>query len=393
MANLPNLSDREVIIGGGAHAAVYAATRVKLGKRQPVVLEAEARCGGVFTRLSRVPFWMNSASGASVDSTGAGPTRIPSRSVTDLLNWLPNCEVQADGPGSDNQTEYPLSTMMGSAIRRSLARAAEVYTGVRAYVTDVARREITTQDGDSYRCGRIIDARGLNMDSRRPELSMCKELTPVITAEMFLRGMWPSGISSRGPQRVALVGGGDTACVVAEALLGQGPEGWPFAAESIDWFAVDLPGSKSDWLDSKHARYAGLARHFPQAERRGMIRPRQQRVDTETVQVIGDAVRVGFDTYDLAVFCTGFQPAFAEYGPGLADNVYRPGVYRDERGLWRRDGEYYIVGTAAGLAQQRGELDKGYSRFPKNTDALYRLAPETAKLAALLDDAPVSSGY
>jgi hypothetical protein len=42
---LANAEDREVIIGAGYHAAVYAATRVRAGFPKPLVLERSNRVG------------------------------------------------------------------------------------------------------------------------------------------------------------------------------------------------------------------------------------------------------------------------------------------------------------------------------------------------------------
>jgi hypothetical protein len=52
--------DREVIIGSGFHAAVYAATRVLSGFPRPLVLERSTRVGGTFAMTARPTFYLNS---------------------------------------------------------------------------------------------------------------------------------------------------------------------------------------------------------------------------------------------------------------------------------------------------------------------------------------------
>src|SRR2546429_2316251 len=52
--------DREVIIGSGFHAAVYAATRVRSGYPKPLVLERGQRVGGTFAMTARPTFYLNS---------------------------------------------------------------------------------------------------------------------------------------------------------------------------------------------------------------------------------------------------------------------------------------------------------------------------------------------
>jgi hypothetical protein len=53
-------SDREVIIGAGFHAAVYAATRVLSGFPKPLVVERGHRAGGTFAMTDRPTFYLNS---------------------------------------------------------------------------------------------------------------------------------------------------------------------------------------------------------------------------------------------------------------------------------------------------------------------------------------------
>lgn len=380
MANLPDLRTREVVIGGGVHAAVYCTTRRALGYPYPLVLEKTSRLGGIFAQAS-VPFWMNSVTG-SVASTGAGPTRIRPYSESDDLNHLPNCTIQTATSAS---TEYPSNTDMAGVVRRNLANCADIYYKLPVRVTRVtsALPQIEVQ-GETVDVGRLIDARGLAMKF----VSTAKAGTPVITAEHYLTGQLPPSVYDGLARRVALIGYGDTARVIAESLLGQGPAGRPFSVSEIGWYGADIPLTKEQWMESVHARYLGLARHMPQAGVTGMIRPFP---GTAEAVSLGAQARVNSrETYDLAIYCTGFQPAFKE------DNVRPTDIGLGSRsGLWRSSGNYHIVGPAADIpfsAREAtgpdGEFNAGYTRFPANTGAIFRLAPATAQLAATLPEVP-----
>lgn len=381
MANLPNLSGREVIIGSGVHATVYAATRVQMGFPRPVMLERDDRPGGMFSRYT-TRFWLNSVNAGSLDSTSAGPTRIPSRSPSDDLNWLPNCQFQV---ASVCGTEYPDNKTVGQTVRRNADKYADVYTGCEATLYDVFGYPTIEVDGTRYNVPRLIDARGL----RHADAPNAKAGTPVITADHFLSGQLPATIADGTPKSVAIIGDGDSACIVAEALLGQGPDGRPFSVSRLGWYGQNLPSNndgevtKNAWLRSGtlHARYLGLARHLPQAGVTGMIEPFRVRAEAAS---LGSTARVSNRTYDLAVYCTGYVPAFTDGEP-----VIRALDQGPNRALWRSNGRYFAVGPCAGIAYSNNELAAnlgGYTRFPRNTAAIFRLAPATAQLAATLPE-------
>ena len=376
MAIPDDIGEREVVIGAGVHGMVYAATRVSMGFPKPLVLEKEDRPGGTFARLT-VPFWLNSVNEGSITSTSEGPTRIRPLTPEDDLNWLPNAPFQV---AAACMTEYPSSSLVGDVIRKSLRRVADVVTSCDVTVTNgFTTTPVVSVNGRVYTCKRLIDARGL-----KPVIPAgAKAGTCVITGDDFLRGLWPEGMADGKPKRIALIGGGDTARIVAEALLGQSPGGRvPVNCAEIGWYATDgFPLTKQQAFTNFQARYLGLARHFPQASSTsaavfngGMIRPYAERASAAS---LGSRARVNGQNYDLAVTCTGYEPAFSNAEDG-------PSIYEQGAGLWREYGSYYIVGPAARMEYRSSEMQFGYTRFPQNVAAILRLAPETARLAASL---------
>src|SRR6266545_6944351 len=99
-------TDREVIIGSGFHAAVYAATRVLSGYPKPLVLERNARAGGTFAMTARPTFYLNSrnraGSGGLAGDQGA------------RLNYLPGAPIQA---ANVSMVEYQTNTDMLTELR------------------------------------------------------------------------------------------------------------------------------------------------------------------------------------------------------------------------------------------------------------------------------------
>ena len=188
-------TDREVIIGSGFHAAVYAATRVLCGYPKPLVLERNERAGGTFAMTARPTFYLNSRNRAG--SAGlAGDQRAS-------LNYLPGAPIQA---ANVSMMEYQTNTDMAFVIRLALAQFADVVTN--AKVLSVARDgtgvEIEIEDRDPLLAGRVIDARGLG-DPNNQDVA---NGTTILTFPQFMQRMasrWPL----RGVRRVAVIGGGD----------------------------------------------------------------------------------------------------------------------------------------------------------------------------------------
>src|SRR5579859_2782296 len=145
-------TDREVIIGGGFHAAVYAATRVRSGYPKPLVLERNQPVGGTFAMTARPTFYLNSRNRPGNPGL-AGDQRAS-------LNYLPGALIQA---ANVSMTEYQTNTDLAFVIRVTLAQFADVVTNanVVSVASDGPGVEIQIRGRGPLRAGRIIDARGL----------------------------------------------------------------------------------------------------------------------------------------------------------------------------------------------------------------------------------------
>jgi cation diffusion facilitator CzcD-associated flavoprotein CzcO len=183
-------------------------------------------------------------------------------------------------------------------------------------------------------------------------------------------------------RKIAVIGGGDTAAQVAEIMLGQGVTMPTSAPECIHWYGGEnMPLTKQVWMRQIHARWAGIGRALPdQADELlyGVVRPLAVRAE---VVSIGDAAMVNGQVYDMAVMCTGFEPA--ECRVTTSFQVVLGGVTVG-RCTYEADplkSRVFNVGTAAGI----NATYKPYtSRFPEAKQSIYNLAPRTAALAAAL---------
>jgi hypothetical protein len=113
-------TDREVIIGSGVHAAVYAAVRVLSGYPKPLVLERNERAGGTFAMTARPVFYLNSRNRPG----GAGQAGDQGAS----LNYLPGAPIQA---ADLSMAEYQTNADMAFVVRLALAQYADVVTDAR----------------------------------------------------------------------------------------------------------------------------------------------------------------------------------------------------------------------------------------------------------------------
>src|SRR5262249_13927571 len=143
---------REVIIGSGFHAAVYAAIRVRSGHPRPLVLERGPRAGGTFAMTARPTFYLNSRNRAGNPGL-AGDQQA-------ALNYLPGAPIQAANVG---MREYQTNTEMAFVIRLALAQFADVVTNatVRAATRDGSGVQIEVAGRSPLSAGRVIDARGV----------------------------------------------------------------------------------------------------------------------------------------------------------------------------------------------------------------------------------------
>lgn len=361
---------REVIIGSGYHAAVYATQRARLGYPKPIVLERSSRVGGTFAMTDRPTFYLNSR-----NRPGRGGLAGDRRAN---LNYLPGAPIQA---ANISMSEYQTNADMAFAIRIALAEYADVFTGVTALGAAGSDLQITT-DGDDYVLtpGRIIDARGLG--------------DPVVTSDPISRifnfpdfmkhmtGQWPL----RGVRQVAVIGGGDSAKCAVEALIGIGPQSSltiPVLdnVDRIDWYAESLPFDCADWRKAVRGRYQAIGPSL-RADRFGERRINifHQRVSPVALPS-GDAL-IGGRSYDMIVMATG---SAEKRLPGLSPASYSS-YEVGGRFVAKKSFDYNVfrVGPHADLQFDAAERASGVADIAANAVSMFRTGSKTAALAASL---------
>jgi hypothetical protein len=368
---------REVIIGSGYHAAVYAATRVLAGFPKPLVLERGRRVGGTFAMTTRPVFYLNSR------NRPGGPGLAGDQGAS--LNFLPGAPIQA---ANVSTTEYQTNTDMAFVIRLALAQFADVVPG--AGVTFVGESDsdgvaVDIDGGRSVTAGRVIDARGLG----DPDGQNLANGTTVVTFAQFMQrmaGRWPL----RGLRRVAVVGGGDAGKCAVESLLGIAPQPCMAAAaldrvDRIDWYAEDLPTSCDGWQQNIRGRYQAIGRHL-RADRNGARRLTVTARRARTA-ALPDMVLIDGRAYDLVVLCTGYRQSIIQ---GLGGNeAYETYTVSGVGPVASRSYALPVfrVGPHARLSLTRQELVEGIGDLPGNAVAMFRLGTKTAALAATLPPA------
>ena len=362
---------RTVIFGGGFSTAAFCATFREMGKAPPVVFEQNVALGGMFAQL--LPFELNSQNNASIASiVSPGPSRVVPTSDLDDLNWIPNSPHQVRQFGA---YEYPRSSDMATAISRTIKDYAEVYTGVDGLTFTRSGQVRMRSDGTSLGTAkRIIWAAGT--------IPRNDYLTgpAVMSGYKFMQSP-PKELHDR---RIALVGSGDTAAQCVVYMLGQGLSAPATPAPEIHWYGgLNMPTSKRTWAEVYHAKFNGLARHFPQEfiTERSVIRPY---AEPGKVISLGRTAMVNGQIFDLVIMATGFLPAPC---PVLTSESYRVGgmtvasCNSDET----IDGvpTVFKIGTAAGITPS---FTPYTSRFPAAKFAMYNQGPMIAALAASLTD-------
>ncbi|MEU1811054.1 NAD(P)/FAD-dependent oxidoreductase [Micromonospora aurantiaca (nom. illeg.)] len=364
--------DREVIIGSGFHAAVYAAVRVLSGYPRPLVLERGDRVGGTFAMTTRPTFRLNSRNRAG-NAGPAGDQRAD-------LNYLPGAPVQASAM---SMAEYQTNADMAFAIRLTLAQFADVVTNaeVLSVSGDRSELEIEMDSRPTLLAGRVIDARGLG----DPIDQDVANGDTILTFPQFMQrmaGMWPL----RGLRRVAVVGGGDSAKCAVESFLGIAPQPLMAAAaldqvDQIDWYSDDLPTTCNQWQQDIRGRYQAIGRYL-RTDRLGARRLSVLNRRARPVALPGAALIDG-RSYDLVVLCIGNQEktigglslaSFDEYtilgGAVVAREHYNLPVFR--------------VGPHAKLPFSRQDREDGIADIAENSVAMFRTSGKTAALAATL---------
>ncbi|GAA4470923.1 hypothetical protein [Phytohabitans houttuyneae] len=362
---------REVIIGGGFHAAVYAAARVLSGYPKPLVVERTDRVGGSFAMTSRPVFFLNSRNRAGT----LGPAGDQGAS----LNYLPGAPIQAS---ATSMTAYQTNADMAFVIRLALAQYADVVPEATVLSASDASDGVTVEvDGLALlRVGRVIDARGLGDPIDQPLANGGN----IVTFPEFMQRMasrWPL----RQVRRVAVIGGGDAGKCAVESLLGLAPQPFMAAAaldtvDRIDWYAQTLPARCEDWQQQIRGRYQAIGRYL-RPDRSGLqrltVKPRQARP-----VALPDVCLVEGRSYDLVVLATGNRvdaidglelDSFEEYATDfgvVARRHFTMPVFR--------------IGPHAQLPFTERERQDGVADIAENAVAMFRTAAKTAALAAVL---------
>ncbi len=354
----------EVIIGSGPHAAIYAATRVRMGFPKPLVLERSERPGGSFAMSGAPSFFLNS---------GNRPGLVGLPSNGQALNVLPGAPIQ---PADVSMREYQTNADIAFVTRVTLAMYATVAQGVNVEAWRIDAQyplALDLADGRQVFASRVIDARGLG-DPRT-----VAENPRVMTFPQFA-GTFDGTFPLRGMRRVAVVGGGDSAKCTVEGLLGIGPSsGMSTAAldyvQTVDWYG-NVERTCNEWLRVQRKRYARIGAYLDTG------RLNVRRTGRATVVPSLDSVLVDGQSYDAVITATGYtlpgirQSGFDDYGTfsigGSGFAVARKA----------NDAPVFRVGPAANLSFTDRENDDGVGNRPENRVALFRYAPRTATLAA-----------
>jgi hypothetical protein len=368
---------REVIIGSGYHAAVYAATRVLAGHPRPLVLERGPRVGGTFAMSSRPVFWLNSR------NRPGGPGLAGDQTAN--LNYLPGAPIQA---ANVSAIEYQNNTDMALAIRLTLAQFADVVANAKVAAIGLDDDEGIELDIDGrglLSAKRVIDARGLG----DPADEHLANGTTIVTFAQFMQRMdtaWPL----RGLRRVAVVGGGDSGKCAVESLLGIAPQPFMAAAaldrvDRIDWYAEQLPASCVEWRMEGRGRYQAIGSHL-RADRFGVRRLTVMPRRADVLDLPGRALIDG-SGYDLIVLCTGSkEPLIQGLGTVSDCEMYTvAGAGAVARKYY--DLPVFRVGPHAKLPFTAQEYAAGIAEEPGNAAAMFRLGSKTAALAATLPSA------
>ena len=376
--DLPSEAE-EVVIGGGAHAAVWSATtRVKRGIT-PLVLDRGPRFGGTFAMTQNSSFFLNSRN-------RPGPLGAPGS--RDALNVIPGAPMQ---PSDLSGAEYQANADLGLVIRCTHAMNPVVRYAEVDSVLQNGDQWLVRTDRGIVRAKRVVIATGLG--KRRAfngvEYDNERVLTFESQMERFDREVFPL----RDLGRVAVIGAGDSGRTAVEALAGYGPYvGGSIASmdyvPQIDWYGAGENMTKETWLTNNRTRYKPLAALFPDKD--GKCRNARVRGMNRLNNIFNtyDAVQVNTSTYDTVVSCipleSGLEKLVGEQELTLIKSN-PDGERGAPLGLGTPDRNLVVVGPAAGL--EYDTVDAGISQTNENKVALFRLAPRTSALAARLTPA------
>jgi len=370
----------ELGIGAGYSMAVYSASRLALGKPKPVVVD-NGNIGGAFAVSRKPAFWLNSENRGG---RGGQPGKY-----RQSLNYLPGAPVQPSMlPGGDLQTNAD----MAFVIKLTLALCADVYpTGCTSIMDNgrYASPSASLSTGQGITPGRILDARGTGTPyfTGQPA-SVIADGKQVMTSQQFMtRADQPFPI--RGLGRTAVIGGGDYGKCDAENLMGIGPAvqfAWLDFMPDMDWYAVELPTTCTDWRQQVRGRYQRLGSFLPGINGKD----RRIRVYQERASVIKtlSGVLVNGRTYDHVILATGYQ--LDSLGLDYFDPYY--GSAAQARGTrfavarkHESNAEIYRIGVAANLEFTNQEAADGIDQIAANKVAMFRNGPRISALANMLD--------
>jgi hypothetical protein len=375
----------ELIVGGGPSAAAYAATRTASGKPRPLVV-SNVLGGESFSTTLSPWFDLNSRN-------RPGDGGLPSEGAA--LNVIPNAPVQGENL---NMAEFQNNSDIGYVVRTALLRFADLHKGVverveRALSRQPRRFVVKLASGAQLYADRVIDARGMGEPSQLRNRAVGGKIP-------FSERIWSfSDFAKRFDQpfpfrdldRVAVIGDGDSARVVAEALLGIGPSqhmsvpmlDW---VAQVDWYGPSLPSTCEDWRSRERGRYQRLG-SFLRAQDNGIQRLRVFRDSGYPSEGL-DRVYVGGRPYDAAIVCIGFEQENTSIEGSFANNDFGEYAYAaDARTALARtfDGGTKLVriGVAANLGFDDGDTSET-TRIENNRVALFRLLPRIVQLAIQL---------
>ena len=373
-----SLFNREVIIGGGYHAAVYAACRVLMGYPRPLVFErgdGEA-VGGAFAMSLEDVFCLNSRN-------RPGDAGLPDQEKS--LNYLP-AGTGIPQLSMITAAEYATNADIAWLIRLLLAQFADVYTGIT--VTGLAaassfRVRVRGSGGLDDTVGRVLDARGLGDTAKPAGLG-----SAVLTFAEFMARMGRM-FPLRGIGQLAIIGGGNSGLCAAESALGIAPGSTsPIGLDyvkRVDLYATTLAGSTCDAFRSgQRGRYIRLAQSL-EGNVSQLARLRIMGTSGYASPMPGGVI-VNDRTYNMAILCTGAQRSALADPFGRYDLVRPAGSSSDATAVASQGGSFetYRIGPAAGIDFSPAEVRAGVSDIPNNTVAMFRLGPRTASLAAYL---------
>lgn len=371
----------ELIIGAGVHAAIYATARVRRGFPKPLVLDSNTRAGGTFAMSRKPSFYLNSEN---------RPGYLPGTPrMGDALNVLPGAPLQV----SDfTNREFPTNTDIAFAVRLALTEYANVITGVEVESVDDYDTPITvtTTNGRTYRARRVIDTRGIGT----PKGADIANGDTILTFQQFMARQ-DDNFPVQGFDRIAIIGGGNSAMCAVESAVGIGPESSMRSSaldtvSRIDWYCGRtnrLPTTNQAWKMTQRGRYSRIGSYLPTENDGDAYHQVTMLQQTGYVTPSLDSVIVNNRSYDHVILATGYEQPKSILSSRYTEQFSAPSDRRGENALGKkaeRGSEYYQAGPVCDLEFSDAEFSAGYANIAANRVSIFRYAPKTAALAATL---------